>query len=108
MTRTNALAMLLLGSVLTTGCGISDSSAADDGGDDSGGSGDNYAGTDNNAGGADLDDEGADVLPTYPTQHPRIYIEKNRARLEAALEASTPASSRFRSMVDSWVAGADI
>src|SRR5215510_428778 len=101
MTRTKALAMLLLGGFLATGCGTSDKSTSDEGGDDD--SGDNYSGTDNNSGGADVDDEGADVLPTYPTQHPRIYIEKNRDRLKAALAAGTPAATRFRDTVDRWV-----
>jgi hypothetical protein len=77
-------------------------------GDDDGSGGDDYAGTDNNSGGPDEDDAGADVEPTYPTQHPRIYIEKNRARLKAALDAHTPAAERFRTTVDGWVSGTEI
>ncbi len=48
------------------------------------------------------------VLPTYPSAHPRIYLTPNRARLEAALAAGTPAASKFRTKVDQWVAGSDI
>jgi len=46
--------------------------------------------------------------PVYPTAHPRIYLPPNRDRLKAALDASTPAASRFRSRVNAWVGGADI
>src|SRR4051812_5969374 len=49
-----------------------------------------------------VDPDDTDTLPTYPTEHPRIYLTPNRARLEAALAANTPAASRFRSKVDSW------
>ncbi len=48
------------------------------------------------------------VLPTYPTQHPRIYLTPHRARLLTALTANSPAASRFKAKVDAWVAGADI
>ena len=54
----------------------------------------------------DPDDD--DTEPTYPTQHPRIYLTPNRGRLEAALAANTPAASRFRTKVDQWVGGASI
>src|SRR5215213_3187418 len=101
MTQTKTLAMALIGSLLVIGCGSGDQSSSDEGGD-------NYSGSDNNAGGPDQDDEGADVLPTYPTQHPRIYIEKHRARLTAALTANTTAATRLRGEVDRWVGGADI
>jgi len=108
MTRTtNSLAVVILGGLLAIACGTSGGTQPGSD-DDQGSGGDNYSGTDNNSGGADVDDEGADVLPTYPTQHPRIYIEKNRARLEAALAANTSAASRFRSTVDRWVNGSDI
>jgi hypothetical protein len=46
--------------------------------------------------------------PTYPTAHPRIYLTPNRARLESALDANTPAASAFRSKVDSWLGGSNI
>ncbi len=46
--------------------------------------------------------------PTYATQHPRIYLQANKARLQAALAANRPAASRFKTIVDSWVGGADL
>ena len=53
--------------------------------------------------------ETADITtPTYPTSHPRIYLTPNKARLVAALNANTPTASRFKSTVDSYVAGSDI
>jgi hypothetical protein len=80
------------------------------GGDDTGGQqGSNDPGT--GGGGNDIsvdDDAGANVLPTYPTQHPRIYISANKVRLEAALAANTPAATRFRAVVDRWVSGSNI
>jgi hypothetical protein len=57
-------------------------------------------------GGRDPDDN--DVQPSYPTEHPRIYLTPNRARLEAALAANTSPATRFRAKVDAWVAGEDI
>ena len=58
-------------------------------------------------GGGDMNvDDG--VLPTYPTQHPRIYLTPQQARLEAALAANTPAATRFKAKVDTWVGGGDI
>ncbi len=95
--------MVLLGSFLLASCTTGDQSTSDEEG-----SGDNYSGSDNNSGGPDEDDAGADVLPTYPTQHPRIYINKHRDRLTAALDANTSAASRFRTVVDSWVNGVDV
>ena len=44
-------------------------------------------------------------MPTYPTQHPKIYLSANRTRLSAALAASTPAAQRFKTIVDGWVGG---
>ena len=46
--------------------------------------------------------------PTYATQHPRIYMTANKARLQAALTANGAAAARFKSVVDSWVGGADL
>ncbi|HEX7097467.1 MAG TPA: hypothetical protein VF183_16405, partial [Acidimicrobiales bacterium] len=106
--------------VLAAACTTSDkhgSPSDDDGGPDYGGSGsdqgsgDQGSGSDQGSGGDPGgvdDDEGADALPVYPTQHPRIYVEANRARLSAALAANTPAASRFRDVVDRWVDGASI
>src|SRR5688500_8225376 len=50
----------------------------------------------------------ANAAPVYPTQHPRIYLTPNRARLNAALTAKTPAATRFKALVDQWVAGSSI
>ncbi len=107
MTQAKTLATALVASLLMAACGSGtiDPSPSDDSEE---GSGDNYTGTDNNSGGPDEDDVGGDVEPTYPTQHPRIYIEKHRERLTAALDAHTPAAERFRSTVDGWVAGTEI
>jgi hypothetical protein len=102
MTRTmTTIAVAVIGSLLAAGCSSSgDQSTSDEGGD-------NYS-DDNNAGGPDQDDEGADVLPTYPTQHPRIYVNKHRERLTAALTGNTTAATRLRDVVDRWVGGADV
>jgi hypothetical protein len=45
--------------------------------------------------------------PTYPTQHPKIYINANRTRLANALANGRPAATRFRNIVDNWVGGTD-
>jgi len=53
--------------------------------------------------------DSADITtPVFPTGHPRIYLTPNRTRLKAALDANTPTAARFKSIVDSWVAGSDI
>ena len=57
-----------------------------------------------NIAGPDMDDDGADVLPTYPTQHPRIYIEANKARLHGGARMRTRRqrrASRRRSIAGS-------
>src|SRR5262245_41585206 len=86
MTQTKTLAVVLAGGLLAVAC-TSDQSTSDEGGSEGG-----YSGTDNNSGGPDEDDGGS-VEPTYPTQHPKIYIEKNRARLKASLDANSSAAS---------------
>jgi len=48
------------------------------------------------------------TMPVFPTAHPRIYLTPNRARLAAALSAGTPAATRFKSIVDQWMGGADL
>jgi hypothetical protein len=45
--------------------------------------------------------------PEYLTAHPRIYLETNRERLAASLDSGVPAATRFRSMVDGQLDGAD-
>lgn len=111
MTQAKYLSTAFLGALLIAGC----TGGGGGPGGDQGGSGDNYSGdgsgsgsgSDNNAGGADQDDAGA-AQPTYPTQHPRIYIEANRARLKASLASNTRAATRFRTTVDNWVNGTDV
>ncbi|HEX3763171.1 MAG TPA: hypothetical protein VHW23_30970 [Kofleriaceae bacterium] len=51
---------------------------------------------------------GGNATPVFPTAHPRIYLTPNRARLTAALSAGTPAATRFKTIVDEWVGGADL
>ncbi|MBA3462821.1 MAG: heparinase II/III family protein [Deltaproteobacteria bacterium] len=46
--------------------------------------------------------------PSYATQHPRIYMATNKSRLQARLAANGPAASRFKTLVDQWVGGANI
>jgi hypothetical protein len=107
---------LLVTSGLLAACTASDKTSA-------GGQGSDYSGTETDGGsdgsggggggdgtgsGPDMQDDDVNIQPTYPTQHPRIYLTANRARLEAALAANTSAASRFRSTVNSWVAGSDI
>jgi hypothetical protein len=62
----------------------------------------------NGQNGSDDTDPSANVEPTYPTQHPRIYISANKQRLQASLSANTPAAKAFKTVVDSWVAGGDV
>ncbi len=114
MTQLRLLLMVLACGVFAAGCSIEDkqsSSGGDDSGSDYSGSGSDDgsgsgSGNDNNTGGADDEDEG--TLPTYPTAHPRIYINANKPRLLAALATNTPEAVRFRDVVDRWVNGASI
>jgi hypothetical protein len=99
---------LILGSLVVGGCAASDAgTGGDNPGSDFGGSNGSGSGSDGGGNGGDPNvDDG--ILPTYPTQHPRIYLTPNRARLEAALTANEPAASRFKAKVDSWVSGGDV
>ncbi|HSN26606.1 MAG TPA: hypothetical protein VLT45_09975, partial [Kofleriaceae bacterium] len=72
------------------------------------GSGPPYGGGGSAGGTGSGSDDGANVQPTYPTQHPRIYIAANAARLKASLAAHSPAATRFQQAVDSYVGGADL
>jgi hypothetical protein len=85
--------------------GTGGSDGGSDGGGDGGGGGSDGGGGGVGSGATDPD---ANTQPTYPTQHPRIFVSKNSARLKAALQANTPAAARFKSVVDSWVGGEDI
>ena len=58
------------------------------------------------AGGGDAGPDAPRTEPVIPTEHPRIYMRPaSKQRLAAKLAASTPAAERFRSMVDSQIAG---
>jgi hypothetical protein len=45
---------------------------------------------------------------TFAEDHPRVYITKNKDRLQKAIADRTPAATRFTSMVDRWIGGEDI
>jgi hypothetical protein len=84
------------------GCGVDTGTGG--GGDDGTGSDPGGMGS----GSGDPTDPGPTTTPVYPTAHPRIYLTPNRTRLTAALQANTPAATRFKTKVDQWLAGADI
>ncbi len=45
--------------------------------------------------------------PTFPSKHPRIYLnEESRQRLARALATGRPSATRFRTMVDQQIGGA--
>jgi hypothetical protein len=48
---------------------------------------------------------GSTTGPTYPTQHPKIYIAANKARLAGAIASGRTAATRFKTLVDNYVAG---
>ncbi len=98
----NTIAMSLLVGLLVGACGTNQApGTGEDAG--SGFSGPNGTGDPT---GPDVDDDG--TLPTYPTQHPRIYLSTQKARLEAALAANTAPAARWKAKVDQWVAGSDL
>ena len=107
MGRMNTLAMMILfGSVIGACSGGGPGQPGDGSGS---GSGSDYSGPGSGSGdptGPDVENDG--TLPTYPTQHPRIYLGTNKARLQAALAANTAPATRFKAKVDQWVSGADI
>ncbi|HSN29500.1 MAG TPA: hypothetical protein VLT45_24600, partial [Kofleriaceae bacterium] len=75
MTRTRGGAFALL--CIVAACGTNGSSSNGDG------SGPPYGGGGSAGGTGSGSDDGANVQPTYPTQHPRIYLAANAARLQA-------------------------
>jgi hypothetical protein len=110
MTQRITLFTALMASLLTAACAIDDK--VDPGADN--GDGEEYAGEETEVpmdegygGGMDMTDPDVNVQPTYPTAHPRIYISKNKARLQAAMTANTTAASRFRTTVDNQINGAN-
>ena len=83
MTQRRNLSNALLVGFLLAGCSVEDKIDPNGQGSDySGGGGveGEASDTDMNTPGPDMDDEGVNVQPTYPTQHPRIYISANKAR----------------------------
>lgn len=48
---------------------------------------------------------GGEDGPNYSSAHPRIYLERNRDRLLAILDAKTPAVMRYRQIADAWAGG---
>jgi hypothetical protein len=91
--------------VFLIGCGTSPATE--------GGGGEDPTGTDPGSTGGSDGTDGTDgttssTTPVFPTAHPRIYLTPNRARLAAALSAGTPAATRFKSIVDQWMGGADL
>lgn len=96
---------MAIGLCLVAACAGSDELGDDDGGGGGGGGGGSGSGGGGGGGGSEEVD---DTPPTYPTQHPRIYLTPNRARLEAALSANTQSARLFRTKVDQWLAGADL
>ena len=98
--------MLLLGLSLFA-CG-DDLANSGGGGDGSGANGEGGNGAGAAAGGSGGHGGEAHVDPVIPGEHPRIYLNPTeRARLEAALEAASPAATRYKDFVDQKLAGGD-
>ena len=114
MRRAKTLSVAFLIASITGACSGSSNSADDAaGGDDgtvSGGDDGGPPGGDDGGGpldgGPDVDDD--NTPPSYPTEHPRIYLGKNKARLQASLAANTTAATRFKQSVDQYVNGGDL
>src|SRR5690349_8469719 len=103
MARTQTTLFMFL---LITGCAL-DGTPGEAGGQ--GGDTDTSTASGGMTGGStdDAVDTGA-AQPTYPSQHPRIYLGPNRARLQAAMTQGAPSANRFRGKVDQWLGGADL
>jgi len=97
----NLTIAMMLGSMIL--CGCTSQSETDNGGTTAGSGSAGSAGDGIGVPGAD-----GNATPVFPTAHPRIYLSPNRARLAAALSANTPPATRFKALVDEWIAGADI
>ncbi len=104
MTHNRALTISISMSLLAAACASGSNNSTGGGGDDGSGTG---TGSGSDTGTGSGSDPGDNVQPTFPVQHPRIYMTANKARLVASLAAQTPAATRFKSVVDGWVAGAD-
>ena len=93
------------------GCGTTSATGSGDGQDQMGtdtGSPDGSSGGSDTSGGTGGGMTTDGTMPVFPTAHPRIYLTPNRARLAGALSAGTPAATRFKSIVDQWIGGADL
>lgn len=115
MRTQQALLTTLLFTLGCTGTIDTHGTGATGGGDDSTTGGGSSSGGDDGTGGTGgSDGSGSDgqtggrSSPIYPTQHPRIYLGSQAARLNAALAAHTPAADRFSSFVTQWENGADL
>ena len=85
-----------------------DTAETGDGPDGTGGDSDGDGDADGDAprDAADAED-GAEAV--FPDEHPRIYLnDANRTRLEGMLADGRAAASRFRTMVDNQLGGADV
>jgi hypothetical protein len=51
--------------------------------------------------------DGGDTV-TFAADHPRIYMQRRKDTLAAALTAHQPAATRFKDLVDRWVGGDDV
>jgi hypothetical protein len=51
---------------------------------------------------------GGEGSATFATDHPRIYLQRRKDALAAALASGQPAAMRFKAVVDQWVSGQDV
>ncbi len=92
--------------LFTVGCASTAVTPPGGGGGGGGGGSSTGSGSDMGSGsGSGSADGGDNVQPTYPTQHPRIYLTPNLTRLQAAIAAKTAAATRLQSIADNWIAG---
>ena len=112
MAQTKNTVAILLAILAAAGCAgdVGDSSGSGGqpyGGSGSGGGSGGGSGDGEDGGGGGGDDEPS-VDPTYPTEHPRIYLTPNRDRLGQALTGATPTATRWKAAVDRWAAGGEL
>ncbi|HEY4239467.1 MAG TPA: hypothetical protein VGM88_06610 [Kofleriaceae bacterium] len=51
---------------------------------------------------------GSNDGPSYPQNHPRIYLSQNGDALKTALTANGPAAKKWLASTDRWVSGSDV
>ncbi len=95
--------MFVVATLALVGCSATDATTGVGDGD-----GDGDGGTSDVSSSDDGWTEEPSADPTYPSEHPRIYLTANRGRLEAALAENTAAASTFKTKVDAWVGGSAI